>query len=203
MIIWGFRVIWRSITEGTFHCPDEEADKPYRLKAAQRFFTLFFIPLIPLKKMGQAVECQSCKQRFEPSVLSRPTTPQMSDKLFEAVRCAVVSVLELDGGLDPNVRQEALRVMHSVKSDGSYTLSNLDADLRLLPTHDLESQLRAAAGFLQDDGREHLLAECSRIAATDGPLSVAERDLLGRIGRGLGMSDAHVLGVMQTAVGPT
>ena len=101
MIIWGFRVIWRSIAEGTFHCPDEEADKPYRLRVAQRFFTLFFLPLIPLRKMGQAVECQSCKHRFEPSVLTRPTTPQMSDKLYEAVRCAVVSVLELDGGLDP------------------------------------------------------------------------------------------------------
>ena len=93
--------------------------------------------------------------------------------------------------------------MHSVKSDGSYTLPDLDADLRLLPTHGLESQLREAAGFLQEDGREHLLAECSRVAATDGPLSVAERDLLGRIGRGLGMSDAHVLGVMQTVVGPS
>ena len=203
MIIWGFRVIWRSIAEGTFHCPDEEADKPYRLRVAQRFFTLFFLPLIPLRKMGQAVECQSCKHRFEPSVLTRPTTPQMSDKLYEAVRCAVVSVLELDGGLDPNVRQEALRVMHSVKGDGSYALPDLDADLRLLPTHGLEGQLREAAGFLQEDGREHLLAECSRVAATDGPLSVAERDLLGRIGRGLGMSDAHVLGVMQTVVGPS
>ena len=201
MIIWGFRVIWRTISEGIFHCPNEEADKPYRMRSAQRFFTLFFIPLIPLKKMGQAVECSSCKQRYEPSVLSRPTTPQMSDKLYDAVRAAIVSILELNGGLDPKVRHEALRVIRSVKDDGSYALPQLDTDLRLLPTHDVESQLREAASFLPLDGQEHLLSECARVAATDGPLSVAERDLLGRIGRGLGMSDAHVLGVLQTAIG--
>ena len=202
MIIWGFRVVWRTIAEGVFHCPQEEADKPYRLRSARRFFTLFFIPLIPLKKMGQAVECQGCKQRFEPTVLARPTAPQMATTLYDAVRCALVSILEIDGGLDPKARHEALRVIHSVQDDGAYSLIQLDADLRLFPTHDLESQLNQAKALLQDDGREHLLTECIRVAAADGPISVGERHLLGRIGRALGLSDAHVLGVMQTAIPP-
>ena len=202
MIIWGFRVIWHTIKEGTFHCPNEEADKPYRLRAARRFFTLFFIPLIPLKKLGQAVECLGCKQRFEPTVLARPTSPEMTTTLYDAVRCALVSILEIDGGVDPRSRKEALRVILSVQDDGDYSLVQLDADLRLFPTHDLESQLCDAKVFLQMDGREHLLAECVRVAAADGPISIAERHLIGRIGRSLGLSDAHVLGVTQTTLGP-
>lgn len=196
MIIWGFRTIFRKIAEGLFHCPKEDADRPYQLKVAQRFFTLFFIPIIPLKKHGEVVECQGCKTRFEPSVLSRPTTPQMAMQLADAVRHAVVAVAQADGGASEAERAVALKVVAQFRNDGDYLAPHLEDDLRLLPVHAVDDQLRAVAGFLSVEGRENVLRSVASVAMADGALSAAEERVLSTVGTGLGMTSAHISGVI-------
>jgi zinc-ribbon family len=61
MIIWGSRGITSSLAKGFFHCPRCDQQRSYDHKKVRRFFTLFFIPLIPLESLGEYVECQFCK----------------------------------------------------------------------------------------------------------------------------------------------
>ena len=61
MIIWGWRVRKKTIGTGVFFCPGEGGDRNYEHKQARRWFTIFFIPLIPLKELGDFVECTSCE----------------------------------------------------------------------------------------------------------------------------------------------
>ena len=196
MIIWGFRTIFRKIAEGLFHCPKEDADRPYQLKVAQRFFTLFFIPIIPLKKHGEVVECQGCKTRFDPAVLSRPTTPQMALQLADAVRHSVIAVAQADGAASDAERELALKVVAQYRNDDTYLAPHLDDDLRLLPVHAIDDQLRAVAGFLSEEGRENVLRAVASVALADGFLTPAEERLLSTVGAGLGMTTAHVAGVI-------
>ena len=68
------------MNEGQFFCPQCAGPRSYKHKKVTTFFTLYFIPLIPLGRKGDYVECQSCKNTFVQRVLeleveeSRPTT---------------------------------------------------------------------------------------------------------------------------------
>ena len=48
LIIWGLRVVYHTIAQGVFYCRKCGGDRNYRHQAGRRFFTLFFIPIIPL-----------------------------------------------------------------------------------------------------------------------------------------------------------
>src|SRR5262249_13068766 len=41
-----------------------------------RFFTLFLVPVIPLAKVGEHVQCAACRTRFHPDVLTLPRPSQ-------------------------------------------------------------------------------------------------------------------------------
>jgi hypothetical protein len=69
VIIFGLRTWWRTIGEGMFHCRQCGADRQYLHRAGKRWFTLFFIPVIPLNKVGENVQCTTCKTRFQTNVL--------------------------------------------------------------------------------------------------------------------------------------
>ena len=43
----------------------------YRRLEARRWFTVFFIPVIPLKQLGTVVQCDSCGGQFGDDVLQR------------------------------------------------------------------------------------------------------------------------------------
>lgn len=65
MIIFGTRGITTTPEKGDFHCPSCDATQKYGLKRVRRFFTLYFIPLIPLNKLGEYVECVTCKDTYK------------------------------------------------------------------------------------------------------------------------------------------
>ncbi|MCA9619183.1 MAG: zinc-ribbon domain-containing protein, partial [Myxococcales bacterium] len=69
LIIYGTRAVEGTKGEGTFWCPDCRGQAPYVHKRLRRFFTLYFIPLIPLGTIEEWVECRQCASTYEPSVL--------------------------------------------------------------------------------------------------------------------------------------
>ena len=83
MIIFGTRVRHKVIGEGKFFCPKCQAQRAYVHKRASRYFTLYFLPVFPMGKLGEFVECQTCGVAFEMNVLNikgpvRPRPQQAS-----------------------------------------------------------------------------------------------------------------------------
>lgn len=73
-IIFGTRGIRSTVKEGQFYCPQCDGEVPYKHKKVTQFFTLYFVPLIPLGNKGEYVECQSCKNTYIERILHmRPT----------------------------------------------------------------------------------------------------------------------------------
>jgi len=70
LIICGIRVFFHIIGQGVFYCQRCGAERPYRRRSGRKFFTLFFVPVIPLNKVGQHVQCTTCRTRFHPGVLT-------------------------------------------------------------------------------------------------------------------------------------
>lgn len=194
MIIWGWKTVFRVIGSGVFSCPTCGADRNYERRKAQRFFTLFFIPLIPLKTIGEFIRCTYCKNDFRESVLARPTASQFTDLLQNTVRGVMVNVLRRGGWEHPGARALAVQEIVTAGAVG-YGEPNLAQDMQVVP-EDLSQMLAALAGQMPASGREALLSGATRVAAADGPVQPAERAVIDTVGAGLGMSQAHVAGIV-------
>ncbi|WP_341252159.1 hypothetical protein [Euzebya pacifica] len=70
MIVFGWRTRFAILWEGMFACPYERQHRQARLREARRWFTLFWIPVIPLARLGRAVECSGCGLSFKEQVLA-------------------------------------------------------------------------------------------------------------------------------------
>ncbi|KRC63654.1 hypothetical protein ASE12_02060 [Aeromicrobium sp. Root236] len=198
LLIWGFKVLYKSLSSGVFYCPHDGGDREYTLKQGRKWFTFFFIPLIPLKVLGEFVECNTCKSGYDPKVLSQPTAAGMADKLANAVRAAAVAIINADGQVSEQEKNVALEIMAKY-SDTPYAAQHLDADLQQLTAADLDGALADVADMLSEQGKESLLDACVAIAAADGAINDGELALIERAGRGLGMTPAHLRGTIDQA----
>ena len=72
MIIFGTKAKTRNIGTGQFFCPKCGEQRNYTHKQAKKYFSLYFIPIIPMGDMGEFVECQTCGVTYNPDVLRLP-----------------------------------------------------------------------------------------------------------------------------------
>lgn len=70
MIIFGTTGITSVKSKGTYHCPACGPGAGYEQKSVTRFFTLFFVPLIPMGKVADFIVCERCGGNFKPEVLT-------------------------------------------------------------------------------------------------------------------------------------
>jgi len=111
LIIFGLRVFYRTIAQGIFHCRRCGGDREYRHRDGRRWFTLFFIPVIPLSSVGDHVQCTICRTRYVTDVLAQPTTAQMQAALPAGMRAAVSAMLRSGDPSSPVSRQRAIEAV--------------------------------------------------------------------------------------------
>lgn len=200
LLIWGLRVFFHTVSEGVFHCRNCGGDRRYRLRSGRRFFTLFFIPVIPLNKVGEHVQCQTCKTRYVVDVLKLPTAAQMQAALPAGMRAAATAMLQSGDPASPAARQRAVAVIQGAGAQG-YADGNLDHD-RAQPAEAIGQALSQVAQQLTPDAKEWFLAEIIRVGTADGPLTDAERSTALAVAADLGMSPAQAIGVITLAEQP-
>lgn len=194
LIIWGLRVFFHTVGQGIFHCQRCGGDREYRHRAGRRFLTLFFIPVIPLNKAGEHVQCTTCGTRYQLDVLRLPTLAQMRAALPAGMRAAAAAMLRAGDPGSAAARQRAIEAIRGQGAQG-YASAALDADLAR-PAEEAAGQLAKLAAQLAVPAREWFLAEVVRIGMADGPLTGHEREAAQEVAAGLGMSQAQALGVI-------
>jgi hypothetical protein len=194
LIIWGLRVIYRTVGRGVFFCRRCGGDREYRQRAGRRHITIFFIPLIPLTKTGVHVQCLTCKTRYVTEVLTLPTTVQLQVALVAGMR-AIVAVIMRAG--DPGSPLSRRRAQDAVASAGDrrYDEDALEEDLTE-PADAGRAKIGVLGSQLQVEAREWCLAEAIRIALADGPLTGAERAAAEHLAAALSMTKAQAIGVI-------
>ena len=194
IILWGFRVFYRTVGDGVFHCRKCGGDRQYRHRTGRRFFTLFFIPIVPLNKVGEHVQCTTCKTRYVMDALSLPTAAQMQTALPLGMRAAAVAVLRAGDPGSPAARHRAVTAIQGAGAQ-EYTDADLDADAAQ-PAEDARSAVGQVARQLTPDSKEWFLAEIVRVGMADGPLTERERQTVQVIAADLDMTQAQALGVV-------
>ena len=194
LIILGLRVFYRTIAQGTFYCRRCGGDRPYRYRAGRRWFTLFFIPVLPLTSAGEYVQCTTCRARYLTEALSQPTTAQMQAALPAGMRAAAVAMLRSGDPASPVPRQRVIEAVTAAGMPG-YDEAMLDADLAQ-PFEEIRPALHRVGAQLTIQAREWYLADVIRIGLADGTLTDGERHAALAIGLDLGLTQAQVIGVI-------
>lgn len=88
IIIFGLGSRQKQVGEGQFFCPRCGTQRRYIQKQANRYFTVFFLPVVPLGKIGDFVECQTCHAAFETTVLNFKVPPPPPPSLAQLLNTA-------------------------------------------------------------------------------------------------------------------
>jgi tellurite resistance protein len=199
-IIFGTRGITYSAGKGEFHCPGCDALRPYDKKRVRRFFTLYFIPIIPLDVLGEYVECQHCKDTYKTDVLGYD--PAAGKRQFEAsfhsaVKRVMVLMMMADGKIDTE-EVETIRQVFGKLSNREVSQEEVDAEVATAKSegHGLRQYLANVSGNLNDTGKELVVKAAFFVAAADGKITDEESSLLSELASALEMSPAHFRGAI-------
>ncbi|WP_165950204.1 TerB family tellurite resistance protein [Actinomadura sp. GC306] len=199
LLVFGLTAVSRTVGQGTFHCPRCGGDRAFRRRAGRRCFSIFFVPLVPLWRLREDVECRTCRGRFPVAALRTPTARQLAEALAAGMRAAAALVLRAGDPADPAARARAVAIVTGYGEPG-YDEAAVNADLAERRTF-LEREVVRAGTQLAVEAKEWFLAQAVRIGLADGPLGEGERRELHGIADLLGMSPAYALGVIVTTEG--
>ena len=118
MIFFGTKGLTLTGDSGDFFCPSCSTEQPYKRRKVRRFFTLYFIPIIPLDLLGEYIECQSCKNTFNDKVIDIKEELEANNKAFEAeyeriVKKSMAIMVLADGKVDDS-EVEAMASIYTV-----------------------------------------------------------------------------------------
>lgn len=196
-IIFGVGSRKSTIKTGTFHCPRCNCDRSYTHKKVTRYFTLFFIPLIPLNDLGDFVECHACKDTYYPRVLQQKSKAQIEGAISEGIRHVIAAMLLADGVVD--VREKFFGVMIGTKFGCSdYGLEQLEKDLESLDQSQLDAKMREFGQVLSPEGKEMILRSAVLLAGADDDIDDREIAMIERIAGRLGLRPSQYRPVIQT-----
>ena len=86
LIIMGTKVRLKVLQALVFACPHCRTDRQGALVSLRRWFTIFFLPVIPMGELGRAVRCDTCGNRFDERVLDHATGASLAEARDGAVR---------------------------------------------------------------------------------------------------------------------
>ncbi|WP_426571628.1 hypothetical protein [Aquihabitans sp. McL0605] len=199
LLIFGFRVRMKTVGTLVFFCPGCGGDRNGLRQVARRWFTFFFIPIIPLNVVGEVVRCETCSRTYRPDVLERPTTAALGQTLDNAIRALAVMIVGAgDRGSGP-VRAKAVELVGSVAP--GYGGDTLDSDLQVMDPGLATQYVAPLAEGLAPAGAERFLSDLVRVATAGGPMSAGQRQIIDDAGRTLGLSAAYVVGIIASAGG--
>ncbi len=204
IFVWGWRAISLILGTGIFHCPQCQADSEYQHLRPRRWFTVFFLPVIPLNKLDDYVKCQRCKGTFRPVVLEYPTVAQlgyMSALGGRALLTRVLALVGTQGGLD----QVAGRLVCETPGVDarSYGPDALHRDVQAFGSAPATTYLAPLREALAVEAREAILARGFTLAraANQAQHGTAAMGELENAAMTLGLTRAQFEGIASGAAG--
>jgi hypothetical protein len=202
MIIFGARGLrLNNGKPAEFFCPQCNNRRNYQGKKLQRFFTLYFIPVIPLSVIQEWVECQTCKQTYKPEVLHHDPTAQREARqaqLNDNLRGLLVHFARMSDRRDEAFLSEISGLYKSL-TNSDLSSDAITADINQAPINILPAAERVAP-VLNDRGREAVVTGLVKLAA---PIDATKQAALAEVAKVLNMTDAHFSGVLAMAATPS
>jgi tellurite resistance protein len=222
VIIFGYGSMTGTKATGTFSCPRCGVMRSYAHKRVRRFFTLYFIPVIPLDTLGEYVQCDSCGGTFYTEVLA-PTRALSNEQYMatfgQALKRVMASMMAAGQRCGRQEIETAQEVCHRVLHESWSERDIYDEFQRASSGAEEESGavqmivsgsvsvassgadetarvVHEIAPNLNDQARETLVWAALSVAAADDVVGRPEREFLENIAGWTGMSPAHLQGIL-------
>ncbi len=189
MIIFGTRGVTSTKETGPFNCPSCGDQRAYNRKSVRRFFTLYFIPLIPLDQLGEYIECITCKQQYTDEVLAYDPiaqAQQLQADVGASLKRVLAIVMMADGEVDDAQIATACQGYEQVLG---LAIDEHEMHSELRSVQDGASELAAESSRLREQlnetGKQAVMQAAIAVALADGPVEGAERTFLGNLAREL------------------
>jgi uncharacterized tellurite resistance protein B-like protein len=203
MIIFGTRGVTSTKETGPFNCPSCGDQRAYSRKSVRRFFTLYFIPLIPLDQLGEYIECITCKQQYAEEVLAYDPiaqAQQLQADVGASLKRILAIVMMADGKIDDVQIATACQGYEQVLG---MAIDEHEIQSELASVQNGESELIAEASRLRDQlnetGKQAVMQAAIAVALADGPVEGAERTFLGNLARELKVPLSEVQTLIRSA----
>lgn len=200
MIIFGTRGVRTTKAKGQFNCPQCEQKRDYRHRKVTQFFTLYFIPLIPLGNKGEYVECGHCKGTFIPRVINNQPSndKQAFMAMYEkAIRHVMVKIMLADGIIDDKEKVAVLQIINKF-GHNDMTAAELDIYIKEVEkdNNDISTYLKHVGPSLNEHGKEVLIKCALAVAFSDGHFDESEKEMILNMSKIMEMSSAHYKGIL-------
>ena len=200
MIIFGTTGIKSTVKEGKFLCPQCAVEKSYRHRKVNKFFTLYFIPLIPLGSAGEYVECRTCKGTFVPRVLDyKPDQGknEFQSEYEKAMRHTMVLIMLADGEIDES-EMETVHLIINKFGHNDMTRGELEAYVSNVQRRQepVDTYLKKVTPYLNEHGKETVIKCALAVAAADGHIDKSEIAVIQNMAKAMEMSSSHVKGII-------
>jgi tellurite resistance protein len=200
VIIYGTRGVTYTKESGTFHCPECGGESDYCRKRVRRFFTLYFIPVIPLDLHGEYVECRGCRGTYRCEVLDRDPAKEgaVAAEFHRAIKQVMVDMLLADGVVDDD---EVAVVRKVYEKLAGTPLSEADVRAEIARSQaeqrDCIEGIEDMVHLLNDKGKTLVVQAAMLIAKADGEFHEDEKRLVVEIGQALEMPSSRLKAVIR------
>jgi hypothetical protein len=192
MITWGICVRNKIVKRGDFYCPNCQDYRIYNLVEPRRWGHISGLALIPLEELTIYVECNSCNNAYKVAVLQHDPIREEAEAKKNLIALVTQVMMMMADARGHCASMD--RIAATIESFLGYQPSP-DTIKSASAIVDREASLRnfgQLAAFLSSTDKERLLS-----AAIVGPiLSDQERAVAVDIGRRLGLTEAHVRGIL-------
>jgi uncharacterized tellurite resistance protein B-like protein len=200
MVIWGSRAVKRRLDAGRFHCPQCGCQQEYELISAQRHGHVYWIPLFRLGQPVEYVECQGCRNGFDPVVLERqPMDREAFAAAFGSAVMASVAAVALADGPASDAELEGMRTAVAAATGIEVSREDVQRVVALDHAGDAASAEGMLAGLeqaLSPTGKETIVRALLMTAAADGAFAPEARSVVERLATALDVSPAHLKGIV-------
>lgn len=195
MIVYGTRGLKSKVSTGSFYCPQCCQEKPQQWYKVRRWFTLYFIPLIPLTISGEYVECQTCLGTFDTDAVNHgPEHYDAADRAFQAeFQKAMLTTMVLMMLADGKVLQseiDIITVLFKQLTGGECPTGLVNDEVTRLEgaNASINDYLGSVSGRLNDGGKAMVFKSAVLVAQADGEVAKDEEQLLKQTYKALGLS---------------
>lgn len=224
IIIFGTRGVRSTVKEGTFICPQCVSNQFYKHKKVTQFFTLYFIPLIPMGNKGEYVECLGCRNTYITRILDLQPSIDITAKQSKAplneqqpqlgaafsgqsasvpvepekdkvIKKLLIMMILADGKVENAEIVTFHRVYH--ESTGR-TVRDIYKEMEEVRAENKSPHqyLKEVVHSLNQEGKEAILRASMRIAAADGDIDPSEIRMVENFGKALELKPAEVAAII-------
>jgi len=188
LIIYGTRGLTSTVTTGVFHCPRCGAGASFAHKNVRVYFTLYFIPLIPMHSAGEYIECNGCGGTYETTILSYDPQDDLNEFYEEVKRLCVL--MAIAGGQPSPQMKEAIKRVYSSLSGKNLGDQELECELNMAANAGISSvdYLRELSSSLGGQGVAVVVKAAFEVASADGDMPDAQQNQLRNFPGALGIT---------------